>query len=117
MTEKIQDGALSREVMLMAFWDCWGLIYTKFGTDACKMKTATMKEMYFDTLYCMTCHQGVEMQAALVHSVPSPRQCRSTLQKTDQESHRQPKWEEFIHPPYILDLEPCDYHMFPQLTK
>ncbi len=42
---------------------------------------------------------------------------QSTLQKTDQESHHQLKWKEFIHSQCILDLEPSDYHLFPQLLK
>ncbi len=40
-------------VMLMVFWDYWGLIYTEFGTDASKTRMAIMTETYSDTLLRM----------------------------------------------------------------
>ncbi len=48
---KVERSA--RTVMLMAYWDSWGLSDTEFGTDASKLRRIMSKKTYFNTLLRM----------------------------------------------------------------
>ncbi len=56
--EKTEEEALrkfknewsTRQVMLTAFWDCCGFVYTEFSPDAHKKKQNVTQDPYFDIL-------------------------------------------------------------------
>ncbi len=47
---KFKNEWSARQVILTAFWDCCGFVYTEFGPDACKGKRDFTQDIYFDTL-------------------------------------------------------------------
>ncbi len=50
MQKKFQNVPSARQVMLTAFWDCCGLVYTEFGPDAHKEKQNVTQDTNFNTL-------------------------------------------------------------------
>ncbi len=104
--------------MLTAFWDSWGLAYTKFGSDVHKEQQNITQDIYFNTLMHLrnaiwSMKWGLLVQKViLIHDNAHPHRVRliQTLLKDF-------CWEQFEHPSYLLDLVPNDYHVFSQFKK
>ncbi len=47
---KFKNERSAYQMMLMAFWDCYGLVYAEFGPDACKEKRNVTQDKYFNSL-------------------------------------------------------------------
>ncbi len=50
MPKRFKNEQSTRQVMLTAFWNCHGLVYTEFSPDAHKEKQNITQDTYFDIL-------------------------------------------------------------------
>ncbi len=77
MPRKSKNERSPRQVMLMAFWDCRGLVYTEFGPDARKGKRNVTQDIYFDIL--MYFRNVIQSKGASTLSTTCRLTCQSTL--------------------------------------
>ncbi len=106
---KFKMECSAKKVILTAFCDCQGLIYTEFNDNN------ERDVIWYSTAHAK-CNRGVKTSAALavflLRNNASPHHTKRIKNLiTDL------KWEEFTHPLYSLDLAVSDYHLFPQPNK
>lgn len=112
--KKFKQQASAGKVMLTAFWDSTGIIYTEYLPHGSTINSGS----YFDTLIRLKMaikskRPGLlSRKVVLLHDNARPH---SAL--LNQKLLADFQWEIFPHPPYSPDLAPSDYHLFPTLKR
>jgi len=102
------------KVMATAFWDRKGVLLVDFMAHG----TTINADRYCETLKKL--RQAIQNRRRgmltkgvyLLHDNARPHVARQIFALLDQFG-----WDIITHPPYSLDLAPCDYHLFPKLKE
>ncbi len=114
MPKKFKNERSTGQVMLTVFCYRPGWVYLEFDHDAFKVKLNVTQDTYFNILMYLRIviwfrSQGLLSQkVVLIHNNAHLHRAQ-LIQILLKDFH----WEQFEHPPYLLDLAPSDYHLFP----